>query len=167
MSEQSRLARQTSVGEIASSLPIEPLLVRRTDDPLSVLRRAAAQPQTRVLGVVDDDGVLIGVLSIVRLAEAVVVRVSPEAVLADISDLADAARFGHAVTARTVEDVMLPPAMIDPSSTIDEAFRRMHGRHLSGLYVVDEVGRPVGYLDLLELTMRYVEALETDHPAAG
>jgi hypothetical protein len=40
----------------------------------------------------------------------------------------------------------------------------MHARRLSGLYVIDEAGRPTGYLDLLELTMRYVEALEDDRP---
>ena len=40
----------------------------------------------------------------------------------------------------------------------------MHARHLSGLYVVDDDGRPTGYLDLLELTMHYVEALEGDVP---
>ena len=43
----------------------------------------------------------------------------------------------------------------------------MHARHLSGLYVVDGDGRPTGYLDLLELTMRYVEALEADRADAG
>jgi hypothetical protein len=52
--------------------------------------------------------------------------------------------------------------VIAETATIDEAFRRMHARHLSGLYVVDAAGRPTGYLDLLELTMRYVEALEAD-----
>jgi len=56
------------------------------------------------------------------------------------------------------------PATISETATIDEAFRRMHARRLSGLYVIDEAGRPTGYLDLLELTMRYVEALEDDRP---
>lgn len=162
MSELSRRVRGTPVADIVSLLPIEPLLVHPADDPLTVMHLAAERPQTRVLGVVDDAGVLVGVLSIVRLAEAVIVRVSPETLLADITDLADAARFGHSVSARTVGDVMLAPASIGPDATIDEAFRRMHARHLSGLYVVDAAGRPTGYLDLLELSMRYVEALESD-----
>jgi CBS domain-containing protein len=162
MSDPSRRVRRTTVADCVSLLPIEPLLVHPEDDPLTVMHRASEHPQTRVLGVVDASNVLIGVLSIVRLAEAVIVRVAPEALLADISDLADAARFGHAVAARTVADVMLPPAVIGPTASLDEAFRRMHARHLSGLYVVDEAGRPTGYLDLLELTMRYVEALEAD-----
>ena len=162
MQERSRTVRHSPVADSVSVLPIEPLLVHLDDDPLDVMRAAAAHPQTRVLGVVNDDGRLVGVLSIVRLAEAVIVRVSPETLLADISDLADAARFGHAVAAKTVADVMLPPASIAATATIDDAFRRMHARHLSGLYVVDADGRPTGYLDLLELTMRYVEAIEAD-----
>lgn len=165
MGERSRLVRHSPVAESVALLPIEPLLVHPEDDPLVVMRLASEHPQTRVLGVVDAAGRLVGVLSIVRLAEAVIVRVSPETLLADISDLADAARFGHAVAARTVADVMLPPAAISATATIDEAFRRMHARHLSGLYVVDDDGRPTGYLDLLELTMRYVEALEADRAA--
>lgn len=164
MSDRTRQVRRTPVSEVVALLPIEPLLVHPDDDPLVVMHRAAERPQTRLLGVVDDDGVLVGVLSIVRLAEAVIVRVSPETLLADISDLADAVRFGHAVAARTVADVMLPPAVIKAESSIDEAFRQMHARHLTGLYVVDDAGRPTGYLDLLELTLRYVGALEADRP---
>ena len=167
MSDRTRQVRQTTVAECVALLSIEPLLVDRTDEPVAVMHRVVQQPQTRLLGVVDAGGVLIGVLSIVRLAEAVIVHVSPETLLADIGDLSEAADFGDIAAARTVEDVMLPPAVIRPDATLDEAFRQMHARHLSGLYVVDAAGRPTGYLDLLELTLRYVEALEADRPDAG
>jgi CBS domain-containing protein len=60
---------------------------------------------------------------------------------------------------------MLPPATVEGQATVDDAFRVMHARRLSGLYVVDDAGRPTGYLDLLELTMHYVAALEADAPA--
>jgi CBS domain-containing protein len=125
------------------------------------MRRAAAQPGTRLIGVVDDDHRLVGVLPILRLVESVVARVVPEALLTDIADVADVARFGHAIEARTAGAAMLEPAVIAPESTIDEAFRLMHQRRLSGLYVVDPEGRPTGYLDLLELALVYVDALET------
>ena len=166
MSDRTRLVRHTPVADAVALLAIEPLLVQPGEDPLAVMHRVADRPQTRLLGVVDDGGRLVGVLPIVRLAEAVVVRVSPETVLAEISDLAEAASFGHVVGARSVADVMLPPATVTAEATIDEAYRRMHARHLSGLYVVDADGRPTGYLDLLELTMRYVEALEADRADA-
>jgi CBS domain-containing protein len=92
----------------------------------------------------------------------VIGRVVPEALLADIDDIDDVARFGHAIEARTAGDAMIDRAVTRPDATIDQAFRLMHSRHLSGLYVVDADGRPTGYLDLLELAIRYVEALETD-----
>jgi hypothetical protein len=36
----------------------------------------------------------------------------------------------------------------------------MHAEHQSGVHVVDRDGRPTGYLDLLELALRYLAALE-------
>jgi CBS domain-containing protein len=159
-----RLARQTTVAACQALLEIEPLIVGLGEDLHEILRRSAAQPATRLIGVVDDAGRLVGVLPILRLAESVVAHVVPEALLADIADIADVARFGHAVEARTAADVMLEPASIRPAGTLGEAFRLMHQRRLSGLYVVDDDGRPTGYLDLLELAVAYVDALERRLP---
>lgn len=165
MTGRSRLARQTPVSVCQGLLAIEPLLAHRDEDVLALMHRAVAQPQTRLIAVVDDDGRLIGVLPILRLAETVVARVVPESLLSGITDVADVARFGATVEARTAGDAMLAPAAISPAATIGEAFRQMHAGHLSGLYVVDEAGHPTGYLDLLELALVYVQALEAD--AAG
>jgi CBS domain-containing protein len=161
-----QLARQTPVDVCQALLAIEPFLAGRNDDLLATMRRAAAQPATRLIGVLGDDGRVVGVLPILRLAEAVVARVVPESLLADISDIADVADFGQTVEARTVGDAMLPPATIRGDATVAQAFHVMHQRHLSGLYVVDVDGRPTGYLDLLELAVNYVDALEAaeDHP---
>jgi CBS domain-containing protein len=143
-------------------LSIEPLLVLPGDDVLDVLRRAADQPQTRVVGVVDDEGRLVGVLPILRLAEAVIGRLTPELLMADLTDLDEVARFGHAIEARTAADAMLGPVSVTPRSTISEAFRMMHSQRLSGLYVVDAERRPTGYVDLLELARVYVDELQPD-----
>lgn len=162
-----RLARQTPVSTAQALLAIEPLLVGTDDDLLAVMRRAAGQPQTRLIGVVDGAGAIVGVLPILRLVESVVARVVPESLLTNITDIADIARFGHAVEARTAGQAMLAPATIDPRATIADAFRIMHQRRLSGLYVVGPDGRPTGYLDLLELALVYVEALEAGPVDAG
>lgn len=160
MTDRRRLARDTSVTDCERMLAIDPLLVGLDDDILTAMRRSAAQPETRLMGVVDGGGVLVGVLPIIRLAEAVIAHVAPEALLTNIGDAADVARFRTAVEARIVADLMTPPASIRGDATVDLAFRLMHQRHLTGLYVVDEAGRPVGYLDLLELAVTYVDALE-------
>jgi Mg/Co/Ni transporter MgtE len=159
------LARHTPVSACQQRLAIEMLLVGAGDDLLVVMRQSAARPETRVIGVIDDAGKLAGVLPVLRLAEAVVSRVAPEALLADISDIGDVARFGHTIESRVVRDVMVEPGAVRPEATLDEAFRLMHQRHLSGLYVVDPDGRPTGYLDLLELVLLYVDALEAPPPA--
>ena len=161
------LTRHTPVSACQQRLAIEMLLVRADADLLHVMRQSAARPETRVIGVVDDAGKLIGVLPILRLAEAVVSRVSPESLLTDITDIGDVARFGHAVEARVVSDAMVERAVVPPDATLDDAFRLMHKRHLSGLYVIDEDGRPTGYLDLLELVLLYVDALEAPQPPTG
>lgn len=167
MTGRARLARHTPVAACEGLLAIEPLLVHREDDLLEVLRRSAAQPATRVIGVVDERGVLVGVMPILRLAESIVARVVPESLLTDIADIADVARFGHAVEARTVADAMIAPAAISPDATIADAFRIMHARRMSGLYVVDGDGRPTGYIDLLELALVYLEALEAGKAAGS
>lgn len=162
MSEKGRLARQTTVEACQASLNIEPLLVPVSADVVEIMRRAAAQPQTRVIGVVDDRGLIIGAIPILRLAESVIARVVPEAFLADAADVASVARFTHSIEDRTARDVMLAPAVIAPEATIGDAFRLMHQRRISGLYVIDLDGRPTGYLDLLELALRYADALDAD-----
>lgn len=158
------LARHTPVSACQQRLAIEMLLAAADDDLLSVMRRSAARPETRVIGVIDQTGKIVGALPVLRLAEAVVSRVAPEALLTDITDIGDVARFGHAVEARVVRDAMVEAAVVRPEATLDEAFRLMHQRHLSGLYIVDPDGRPTGYLDLLELVLLYVDALEAPQP---
>jgi CBS domain-containing protein len=96
------------------------------------------------------------------LAEAVVAHAVPEAFLGEMNDIAEIGRFAHAIEARTIAEIAVPPATVTGDRTLSDAFRLMHQRQLSGLYVVDADGRPTGYLDLQELAMRYVEALETE-----
>ena len=142
-SERIQAARQLSVAACVDRLDIGPLLVRASDDLRVVARRAAAQPETRVIGVVDDQERLVGILPILRIVEDIIARVDPEALLADIADIDDVARFSHAVEARTAGDAMLPPDSIAPAARIRDAFRLLRERHVSGIHVVDSGGRVV------------------------
>jgi CBS domain-containing protein len=160
MTRPSSGARRTPVSACQGLLQIEPLLIHVDTDVLVATRMAAAQPATRMIGVVDDAGRLVGVLPTLALAQAVVARVAPEAIMSSLSDLSEIAAFGHTVEARTVGEAMLEPSAVNSTATIDEAFRKMHARHQSGMYIVDADGRPTGYLDLLELALVYVDVLE-------
>ena len=160
-------ARHLSVMTCVDRLAIGPLLARVEDDLLDVARRSARQPETRVVGIVDDAERLVGVLPILRIVEDVIAQVDPEALMAGITDIEDVVRFGHAVEARIAGDAMLAPASVRAEATVGEAFRLMQQRHLSGIYVVDAGERVVGYLDLLELAVLYVDVLAPTAAGGG
>jgi predicted transcriptional regulator len=159
MTSRPRFARQTSVAECQTLLEIGPLLVPLGADLRDVVRLVARQSATRVIGVVDEAGRLAGVIPVTRVADSIIARVVPEALLVDVADAETATQFSHSMEDRVAADIMLAPATTVLSDTIGDAFRVMHHRHLAGLYIVDADGRPTGYLDLLELALVYVEAL--------
>jgi CBS domain-containing protein len=150
------LAKRTPVREIEGSLDIEASVVRADDDLLTVARTAFEHPQTRLLAVVDEDDRLVGVVPVVRVVEEIVARASPEALFPEITDLAGVERFGREVAARTAGDAASPPVALRLDDTVGDAFRAMHEHRYTGLPVVDDAGRVVGYVDLLELALRYL-----------
>lgn len=145
------LGPRTPITAAEDLLAIEPVLVAADDHLDAVIRRAGSAPATRVLGVVDASGVLIGVVTSHDLVAAVVGRLAPGALLARIHDVDGMGEYGRYVEATVAGDLMRPPAALPQSATLAEAFRLMHLRDLSGVYVVDEEGRPTAYLDGLEL----------------
>lgn len=180
MTRNLRLARRTTVAATQGILAIEPLLIAGDEDLLTAMRFAAQHPSTRIIGVLGDDGRLTGVVPVSELATAVVAHAVPEAFFGATGDIEEVGRFARALEAHTIGQIQQPPAVITAERTLGDAFRLMHRRQLSGLYVVDADGRPTGYLDLQELAMRYVEALEAeqgtsharvadirDHPSRG
>jgi len=164
MTRPARVARQTPVSACQGLLAIEPLLVRADELLLTVARRAARQPATRVIGVVDESGRLIGILPILRVLENVVARVDPASLMGGLGTVEDVARFGQSIEDTTAADAMLPPISISTEATVGEAFRLMHRHHVSGIYVVGADDIPTDYLDLLELVLLYADALEQRSP---
>jgi len=139
-------------------LAIEPVLVAADDALDAVIRRAGASPSTRVLGVVDPAGVLIGVVTSHDLVAAVAGRLAPGALLTRIHDADGMGEYARYVEAKVARDLMRPPGALPESATLAEAFHLMVLRDLSGVYVVDAAGRPTGYLDGLELAAAVVAA---------
>jgi CBS domain-containing protein len=145
------------VREIEGSLDIDPSVVRATDDLLTVARQAFAKPQTRVLAIVDQEGRLVGVVPVVRIVEEIVAHAAPETLIAEITDIAGEQRYGREVGAKVALDLASPPVALQLNDTVGDAFRLMHEHHYTGLPVVDADRRVVGYVDLLELALRYLE----------
>lgn len=167
MPESHRLLKRTRIREVEGVLDIEPNIVHAGDALVDVARRAFGRPSTRVLSVVDDEERLVGLLPVLRVVEEIVSRVAPEQLLADISTVEQAGRFAEEVTARTVGDLMLPPLFLRLDDTVSDAFAAMHVHHLSGLPVIDGDRRVIGYVDVLELALRYLEELRPGpHPVS-
>ena len=158
------LVKRTPVRDIDHRLEIEPNIVHVDDDVIAVARAAFARPQTRVLAVVDQDERLVGILPVLRIVEEVVARAAPEILMAEVTDFESAARFGREVGALLCRDLMSPAISLRPDSTVGDAFRAMHEHRLSGLPVVDEERRVVGYIDLLELALRYLAEVTGSEP---
>jgi CBS domain-containing protein len=149
---------RTPIRAAEGLLAIKPVLVG-ADDPLdSVIQRAASAPSTRVLGVVDGDGILVGVVIPHDLVAAVVGRLTPGALLTQIHDVDGVGEYGRYVEAKVARDLMRPPAALTDAATLAEAFHLMYLRELSGAYVIDDAGRPIGYIDALELAAAIVAA---------
>jgi len=141
----------TPISAAEGLLAIEPVLVAADDHLDLVIRRAGASPSTRVLGVVDSAGVLVGVVTSHDLVAAVVGRLAPGVLLTRIHDADGLEEYARFVEATAAGDLMRPPAALPETATLAEAFHLMYKRHVSGVYVVDAAGRPTGYLDGLEL----------------
>ena len=159
------LAKRTLIGEVDHHLDIGPNVVSADEDLLTVAEKAIHHPSTRLLSVVDAEGRLVGVLPVLRVVEEVVARAAPEALMAEVFDLEAAGRFGREVGAEVARDLMSPPVYLTARSTIGDAFRAMHDHRYSGLPVVDDQQRVVGYIDLLELALRYLTQLRAKRDA--
>jgi CBS domain-containing protein len=149
--EATPLGPHTPVSAAVGLLAIEPVLVGPDEHLDAVIRRAGASPSTRVVGVVDPDGVLIGVVTSHDLVAAVAGRLAPGALLTEIHDADGMEEYARYVEAAVAGDLMQLPGALPETATLADAFHLMHRRRLSGVYVVDSAGRPTGYLDGLEL----------------
>jgi CBS domain-containing protein len=150
--EGARSDRSAPVAACLERLPVAPLLVSPEEDLRDALVQAVDQ-RVPLLGVVDGTGRLVGVLPTLHLAEALIAREMPEAFLQEISDERALEEFAATVEARTVGQAMLPPATVQPETSVAEAFRLIHARRLPGALVVDHEERPVAYLDLSALAL--------------
>ena len=164
MRERRRLAKRTPVREVEHLLDIGPTVVHVGDELLTVARQAFARPQTRILSVVDDQERLVGVIPVLRIVEGVVARAAPEELMAGVVDLESAGRFGREIGARVCRDLMSPPVALHVDSTVADAFHAMKEHHYSGLPVVDDGRHVIGYIDLLELGLRYLAEFPSQAP---
>ena len=145
------IRRDTRVEEAAAVLDLEPTVVS-ADTPLDQVSQAMlAHPNVHVACVVGEDGQLAGLLRLRALVDALFFHIIPEEFLGEIVGLEDAMDFAGKSGMRTAGDAMQDPVWVKRGETVKDAFKRMHENGLTGLPVVDERYRIVGYINLLEL----------------
>ena len=143
--------RNTPVEEVAAILNLEPTIVN-ADTPLEdIAQKMLTYPNVHVACVVAEDGRLVGLLRLRVLADNIFFHILPEEFLSEISDLAEAMEFADRSHIRTAGDAMQDPIWVKQGETVKDAFKRMHENNLTGLPIVNDLYRVVGYINLLEL----------------
>ena len=143
--------RLTSVEEVLDILDLQPTIVR-TDTPLDEVAAAMlAQPRTHIACVVNEGERLVGIIGLRSLADDLFFHIMPEEFITDVQDLESALAFADRSRMRTAADAMRPPMWVKRDELVKDAFERMHDKKLSGLPVVDDRYRVIGYINLIEL----------------
>jgi CBS domain-containing protein len=161
------IRRDTLVEDVAAVLNLEPTIVR-ADTPLNeVSSLMQLHPTVHMVCVVADDERLIGLISLQDLVDTLFFHILPEEYLSEIHQLEDVMEFAKRSRMRTASDAMQAPQWVKRGETVKDAFKRMHEHHLSGLPVVDDKYRVVGYINLLELLAVCFVRLSAEMPNDG
>jgi CBS domain-containing protein len=146
-----KVRRDTPVEVVLDILDLEPTIVR-PDTPLDVVAQAMLDHcNVHVACVVAEDGRLVGLVGLRRLADDLFFHIFPEEFLSEVTDLEHVMDYAEKSRMRTAADAMQEPVWVKPGETVKDAFKRMHDHRLSGLPVVDDQYHVIGYINLLEL----------------
>jgi CBS domain-containing protein len=139
------------VEEMANLFSMKPTIVNPDMRLDQVACTMMENPQAHVACVTAEDGRLIGLLDLQTIADYLFMYIVPEEFLADISDLEDVEEYADRSRVRHVTDAMREPVWVKRNETVRDAFERMHDNKLTGLPVVDDAYRVVGYINLLNM----------------
>ena len=148
---ESEITRHTLVREAMEMVGGDGCVVSEGEDLAVVSEKLAGIPGVHTVAVVDREGRLVGVIPMHLLVDELFLDVAPEDFLVGMRDIEDVEEFSRISRARTAGELMEEAAYVTMDDTVREAFSRMHERKLSGLPIVDEGMKVLGYLDLLQL----------------
>lgn len=154
----STITKTTKVRDALEYLRSEPTIVKASDDLLSIAEKVGLSPGTRTVAVVDAEEALIGIIHVSRFCDYVFLRIMPEEFMREILDSKAMIELARESEIRTAQDAMAEPVYVTIEDTVRDAFAKMHKHRLSGLPVVDEAKRVVGYLDMLQLLRVWLRA---------
>lgn len=149
------ISETTRIEEIKECL-IEPTIVLAGDDIVTVCDKITRTPRSRNISVVDDKGVLIGIIPARRFFDTIFLRVMPVEALANVPGIEAAIELAREAAVRTARDAMTELRSVTMQDTLHDAFQKMHRHRLSGLPVIDEAGKVISYLDQLQVLSVWV-----------
>jgi len=143
--------RDMPVESVMERFTVEPTIVRDDATMDEVACAMMANSEVHVACVVAKDGRLVGLLDLQTVSDYLFLYITPEEFLADISSLHDVEEFAEKSRACTVTDAMREPVWVKRGETVRDAFDRMHTNHITGIPLVDDAYRVIGFINLLEL----------------
>jgi len=161
----------TPISRIVEILGLEPAVVRRNDPIEKVVQEMLSHPSVNVVGVVSEEGRLIGLIDMASLSEALFFSIFPETFLAELHDVEAVMAFiKRPHDASTAGDIMQDAEFVRLEDTLLTAFKVLQRRKLEGIPVVDEHNRPTDYIHLIEVMevcLRAEERKDKANPDGG
>lgn len=140
----------TRVSEADTLIHLVPPIVQREDPLPNIILSAASDPAARAAFVVDGDGRLVGVAPVSELDRDMLVLLVPGAFAGDRMSGRQLARLSHG-TDVTAGQLMREPATVGLTDTLATALKRMEEHGLESAAILDDGGRPLGYVTMFEI----------------
>lgn len=161
------MLRGQTVADLMKVLDLRPVVVPTNASLEEVITAMLAEPDVVVACVVNEEQRLVGLIDTVTLADAFFLTIFPEEYLSELSELQEVEEFARRTAMREASDIMHEPVWVKVTDVVEEAFHLMHKHKLTGIPVVDDRYRVVGYINLLELMGLCVRTMSSSHRQGG
>jgi CBS-domain-containing membrane protein len=153
-------SQSNPAGDPLLSLPVEGFqsaaVTVSTGTPVADLPRLLADNRAcNTIAVVDNAGVLTGIIPVHLIVEDLLFEVMPGELLGELLEPGRAADLARGVQARTAAELMQPSVSVLVTTPVREAIHRLHGAGLMGIPVTEADGHVTGYLDLLDVLLAW------------
>jgi CBS domain-containing protein len=124
---------------------------------------ASERQEIDTFAVVDDRGILIGILTVDALVDDILADPIPEGFLPDVTGLSELiSSAGRFVKHRSVGEIMDEVYAVTDDDKVGAAIQKMHVKKLRGIPVVDAGGKVTGYLDLFDTLVAWMRSEPND-----
>lgn len=150
------ITRQTAIKRVTETRQT-PVLVHPEDALIDVAEALSQNPGSIVACVVNQHGILVGLISLRRLMDDLFMAVVPEEFLAESIDFDKVMDFAKLDQTRTAGDAMLDPVFVTEDDTVKDAFIRMHENQLGAIPIVNHKQEVISCISRIDLLLLYAK----------